>query len=71
MSNKNELYLITATTRSEGLVLSEIFQDVDEALYFEKNGVIRQLRTNYGESMANCDSLQIGFRPMKVHEVGE
>lgn len=62
-----ELYLIYATTDSSGLVLNEIFENMDDALEFEKNEVKKQLLANYGEKMVNCKSLQIGFGKVPLH----
>ena len=62
-----KLYLITATTKTEGLVLSEVFENLDDALDFETNGVDGQLRSEYGNKMADCDSLSIGFGPLTLH----
>ena len=63
-----QLYLITATTDTEGLVLNEIFEDVGDALAFERDGVKRQLREHYGDSMADAESLSIGFHSVILHE---
>ncbi len=60
------LYLVSATTKTEGLVLSEVFENVDDALYFETHGVDKQLRTEYGDGMADSDSLQVGFSKLKL-----
>ena len=64
------LYLVYATTKNEGLVLRKLFDDLDDALTFEKEGVKKQLREHYGEAMVNCDDLQIGFGtfPLPLHE---
>ena len=60
MSNK-KIYVVSATTTIEGLVLLELFEDIDDALSFEKNGVKKQLRNEYSDKMADCPDLQIAF----------
>ena len=64
----NKLYLITATTTTSGLVLSEIFENEADALDFEKNGVRKQLLEEYGYNMANAESLTIGFSVREANE---
>ena len=65
---KTPVYVIYATTAVEGIVLLEVFTDLDKALTFEKDDVDAQLRRNYGDKMADCESLQIGMSTTEVRE---
>ena len=65
--NDEKLYLVTATTKTEGLVLSEVFENLEDALEFETKEVKNQLRNAYSDAMADNDTLQIGFGTLKLH----
>lgn len=55
-----ELHVITACTKSCGVVLVEVFDDLEKANDFMTNGVDAQLRKEYGDAMADDKTLSIG-----------
>ena len=63
-----KLFLISVVEPGSGLVLNEVFEDIDDALHFEKHGVKDQLRAEYGDKMADCKDLAIGFHIMALHQ---
>ncbi len=63
MSKK--VYIVTAQNE-DGIIALEVFKDEDDALAFDKDGIIDQVRTEYGESAASSDKLLVGFHIRKL-----
>jgi len=66
-----KVYLVTASTKPEGLVVSEIFEDIDEALAFDEDGIEKQLEKEYGKEILESSSLTYGFATHILHEKKE
>ena len=66
-----DVYVVVATHQNDGIVILEVFEDVAEALDFEKNQNIRQvLLSDYGEKMAasyDKDEVQVTFCVRNFH----
>lgn len=67
--NAKTIYLITATVDGSGLVLHEVFENLQDALDFENNdGVRKQLRREYSDAMADDPSLTRGMATLQLHK---
>jgi len=64
----NEIYVVAAHVDGNGIVMSEVFEDIDEALEYEKNGMDAQIREEYGDLMADHPSLETMFATRKLHK---